>query len=202
MHYIARIMDGTVKSLPPFLPPAIYTAASGLPAPVSPTAAAASLAPIARHLTGGIPAAISPVIRHNTDTLTGSPSAPLSMQLTGSNAFASKFGGGRTTIGLDTPEWDVTAEDKAKYDKFFDKIDTTRMGVVQGENGFPFSLKGKAEDGKREERKEDGKERRVRGREDRERKDEKRVKGRKEGKRGKDVEERRETGQLIRGLGI
>ncbi|RUS19210.1 hypothetical protein BC937DRAFT_87831 [Endogone sp. FLAS-F59071] len=132
MHYIARSMDGTIKSLPPFLPPAIYTTASGLPAPVSPTAAAASLAPIARHLTGGIPAAISPVIRHNTDTLTGSPAAPLSMQLTGSNAFTSMFGGGglRSTIGLDAPEWDVTAEDKAKYDKFFDKIDTTRMGIV------------------------------------------------------------------------
>ncbi|RUP45213.1 hypothetical protein BC936DRAFT_148479, partial [Jimgerdemannia flammicorona] len=145
MHYIARLMDSSPKSLPPHLPPAIYAAASGHKAPASPTSASHPIA----SSTLGISSIARPVIRHNTGTPPIAQS-PITRQITGGafptrvqtlDLFSTGPGGFKPAVGSDIVDWDVTVEDKVKFDKFFDGIDLAGAGVVQGNDAVEFFQK-------------------------------------------------------------
>lgn len=102
MHYIAKLMDGTIQALPAHLPSAVYTAANG-----------------------GIPQQVSPV-------MTGSPAPPRAQAIDSLGSLAFSAG------GKEQRAWDVTAQEKAQFDAFFDKIDGLRTGYVQGGEAVEF----------------------------------------------------------------
>ncbi|KAL1917992.1 uncharacterized protein VTP21DRAFT_3258 [Calcarisporiella thermophila] len=140
MYFIYRILDGTIKTLPSQLPPSILASAQGS-TPSSPTAPAPPN--INRHSTMPLPQ----VVRHSTGT---PPSAtrhfstysPLQRQLTGS-LFPSSASINANLTDFDKPEWDVTSEEKQKYDKLFDNIDTAKSGFISGNDAVKFFLSSK-----------------------------------------------------------
>lgn len=110
MHYIAKVMDSTITTLPSQLPPSVYATAGGTvqhsPALRPPPAVTAS------------PPPRTPQQRSQTiDSL-------------GSLAFSG--------ASQQPAQWDVTAHEKAQYDAFFDKIDTRRSGFIQGSEAVEF----------------------------------------------------------------
>jgi epidermal growth factor receptor substrate 15 len=125
MHYIAGTMDGSVGTLPSSLPPHIYKSAAGSPAPTS---------PIARHFSGESSLSPSfmqrfpmnsPSFQKQTPTrqFTGSPLQSQVNISTSSSLAASN---------TDHSHWDVTEQERQKYDTYFDRIDSNRTGVIQG----------------------------------------------------------------------
>lgn len=126
MHYIAGTMDGSISSLPSSLPPHVYKAATGSLAPSS---------PIARHFSGEASSFSpsftqrfpmnSPSFQKQTPArqFTGSP-LQSQVGLSASNSFAAASGTDHS--------WDVTEQEKQKYDTYFDRIDSNKTGVIQG----------------------------------------------------------------------
>jgi epidermal growth factor receptor substrate 15 len=125
MHYIAGIMDGSISSLPSSLPPAIYNSAAGRSTPTS---------PVSRQFSGD--RSLSPSFGHRfpssspslqkqaiTRQFTGSP-----LQAQASLSIASAF----TAPAAANTHWDVTDQEKQKFDNFFDKIDSRGTGFIQG----------------------------------------------------------------------
>ncbi|KAI9031588.1 hypothetical protein CLU79DRAFT_802150 [Phycomyces nitens] len=104
MHYIAKLMDSTITTLPTQLPQSVYASAANLPIN-------------------------SPMMRANTMT---PPQRSQTIDSLGSMAFSS------AAAGQEPGPWDVTAQEKAQYDAFFDKIDTAHTGQVQGKETVEF----------------------------------------------------------------
>lgn len=149
MYYIQALMSGSIKDLPSTLPPGVYEAASG-GRPRPPTAPAS---PIPRQMTGGSPAPGSGPHRQMTggampgtilqpqgtgQSFNSSParqfSAPPS---TGFGTAFSPFGGSQQQ---NQESWDVSQQEKKTADGFFDGMDTTRRGYIEGDVAVPFML--------------------------------------------------------------
>ncbi|OAD73299.1 hypothetical protein PHYBLDRAFT_112639 [Phycomyces blakesleeanus NRRL 1555(-)] len=111
MHYIAKLMDSTITTLPAQLPQSVYASATGTP----------SIADLAINQ--------SPMVRSNTMS---PPQRSQTIDSLGSVAFST------ASVGQEPGVWDVTAQEKAQYDAFFDKIDTAHTGHVQGKETVEF----------------------------------------------------------------
>ncbi|KAH8555774.1 hypothetical protein BGW37DRAFT_418319 [Umbelopsis sp. PMI_123] len=131
MHYIAGTMDGSIASLPTSLPPGIYNSAAGRSTPAS---------PIARQFSGD--RSLSPSFGHRF------PSSSPSLQ---KQAIARQFSGsplqGQASLSISSAfpapstanvPWDVTDQEKQKFDNFFDKIDSRGTGFIQGNDAVEF----------------------------------------------------------------
>lgn len=124
MHFIQNTMNGTLNSIPAALPPGLYEQAKG---------------------SGGVGSRVipgSPLAAQNTGGSAsgfGSPAIP--RQMTGS-AFpaASAF---QSPQPKTTAPWDVTPEEKARADQFFDGLDVSKQGRLDGAAVVPFFMQSK-----------------------------------------------------------
>ncbi|KAI8393623.1 uncharacterized protein BYT42DRAFT_13414 [Radiomyces spectabilis] len=136
MHYIAKLMDGTLSVLPTQLPPSVYASAGGNPVPspvVRQSSAEFTSSPafLPRQLSGQHPAHTPTIARQMTGMMTP-PQRSQTIDSLGTMAFGS-------AAAMDTPtQWDVSAQEKAQFDAFFDKIDTQRTGFMQGKDAVEF----------------------------------------------------------------
>ncbi|KAF9948591.1 hypothetical protein BGZ72_009507 [Mortierella alpina] len=141
MYYIQHTMDGSIASLPATLPASILKACSvagggvsGAGLISSPVMGSQSLP---RQLTGGnLNVHSSPgfVGRQLTGSL-GMTSSPLAKQNTGGAGSSSNLFG-----ASDSVPWDISPEEKAKFDRFFDQLDKTGAGVIGGEEASRFFM--------------------------------------------------------------
>ncbi|KAL1921127.1 uncharacterized protein VTP21DRAFT_10843 [Calcarisporiella thermophila] len=139
MHFIYRILDGTIKNLPPQLPKTLYSSAQGTPS--SPTVAASPNFP------RGISSSPQPVVRH----MTGTPPAVVNRHFTGSNTGLQRHmtGGGHPvstggyTGKFEQMEWDVTPEERQKYSKIFENLDNMKQGYINGNDAVQFFISSK-----------------------------------------------------------
>lgn len=119
MHLLTSMKTRSMTALPNTLPAAFYQAAARRGAPPPPgNRAVPGAAGIPRQFSGaaGGPARTqSPLARPPTY---GTP-PPMSVQTTG-------------------PQWLITPQEKAKYDQFFNTVDTQRRGIVTGEQAVRF----------------------------------------------------------------
>lgn len=121
MHLITSYRSKAMTALPTVLPAALYDAASRRPLPgrhgggISPVQTAAAMP---RQFSGaGSQRASSPLVRPPY----GTPPPPAQVaQTTGQDA------------------WLVTPQEKAKYDIFFNQLDTARIGFISGEQAVAF----------------------------------------------------------------
>lgn len=111
MHYIAKLMDGTISTLPSQLPPSVYATAAGDNPPVQPIQQQQQLPP-------------PPQRSQTIDSL-------------GSLAFSSSTGVDQPS-NQQQQQWKITPQEKIQFDAFFDKIDTKITGYVQGTDAVEF----------------------------------------------------------------
>lgn len=111
MHYIAKLMDGTISTLPSQLPPSVYATAAGDNNPVQPTQQP------------------TPQQQHQL------PQRSQTIDSLGSLAFSSSAGVDQQP---NQQQWNITPQEKIQFDAFFDKIDTKRTGFVQGTDAVEF----------------------------------------------------------------
>ncbi|KAF9545549.1 hypothetical protein EC957_010858 [Mortierella hygrophila] len=134
MFYIQRIMEGSISTPPATLPPSVLKAAAGSAAGVglmsSPVLSAQTLA---RQVTGGNMGIQNPAI---TSQMTGS------MSLSSSPLAKENTGG----LSDDSIPWEITPEEKAKFDRFFDQLDANDDGVVEGEEAGRFFMNSRLPD--------------------------------------------------------
>ncbi|KAL9543435.1 hypothetical protein MBANPS3_008119 [Mucor bainieri] len=126
MHYIAKLMDGTLASLPDKLPPAVYQSAQS-DAPITTTAAQPS--PMMRNMS------ISSPSFHNArqQSIMTPPQRARTIDSLGNLAF-----GPASAIHEPVQQWDVSAQEKQQFDAYFDKIDSHRAGAIQGKEAVEF----------------------------------------------------------------
>lgn len=127
MHFIQNTMNGTLNSIPAALPPGLYEQAKG-------PAGAGS-----RFIPG------SPLAAQNTGGSTsGFGSSGIPRQMTGSSFPAqSAFQSPRHTVSAPAAAWDVTPDEKARADQFFDGLDVSRQGRLDGAAVVPFFMQSK-----------------------------------------------------------
>lgn len=115
MHLVTSYKARALTALPTVLPPGLYEAAArrGAPAPPGSRAPAVPPTAIPRQFTGS-QRAQSPLARAPY----GTPPPPMSAQTTGG--------------------WLITPQEKAKYDQFFNGIDTSGAGYLNGEQAVKF----------------------------------------------------------------
>ncbi|KAG6879045.1 hypothetical protein C0992_005670 [Termitomyces sp. T32_za158] len=146
MYFIQALMSGQLTFVPTALPPGLYQQAGGM----------SNQGAVRSHMTGnsGSFSPLSSAFPQTRSTIqpqyTGQ-SQLLQPNHTGFSAASSKpplparpnpstFTPQRNG---QTPQWDLTPEDKASADKFFDELDTTRSGYIEGDVAVPFMLKSK-----------------------------------------------------------
>lgn len=115
MHLVTSFKTRAMTALPSVLPPGLYEAAArrGAPPPVSNRGPVGAASAVPRQFTG--PQRTQSPLAHPPY---GTP-PPISAQTTG-NA------------------WLITPQEKAKYDQFFNGIDTTGSGYLSGEQAVKF----------------------------------------------------------------
>ncbi|RCI03792.1 hypothetical protein CU098_008867 [Rhizopus stolonifer] len=118
MHYIAKLMDGTLTSLPDKLPPSVFQSVNG-----------GSSTPLTRNMTISSPSFHK---AHHQSVMTP-PQRARTIDSLGSIAF-----GPSAPIHEPVQQWDVTAQEKQQFDAYFDKIDSNRTGVIQGKEAVEF----------------------------------------------------------------
>lgn len=161
MYLIQASMSGTLTTIPNVLPPGIFEQAGGRPsrgilaqntgnsASLSPALTGSfasavggpsrySVAPMAAQTTGSIQP-LQPQGTGQNYNLTGMRQSHVhfSPQNTGSILGVSAFG----HIAPPAPKWDVTPEEKTRFDEFFTGLDTHRRGVIEAEVAVPFMLR-------------------------------------------------------------
>ncbi|KAG0344695.1 hypothetical protein BG004_004252 [Podila humilis] len=142
MYYIQHTMDGSIATLPSTLPPAVLKACAG---PGTGAAAGAGMIPspvlnaqtLSRQLTGNNMNVHNPVVARQMTGSLNMTSSSLSKQNTGSAPGGSLFG--VSSLSSDIP-WDVTADEKIKFDRFFDQLDPNGTGIVGGEDASRFFM--------------------------------------------------------------
>jgi len=112
MHYIAKLMDKSLTSLPSILPPDVYLAASS-----NNNATHTTL------VSSPKPIMSSPLLQSRAKKIDS----------IGNMAFAPTSAPQQQQQG-----WDITAHEKAQYDTFFAKLDKNHTGVVQGADAVDF----------------------------------------------------------------
>ncbi|KAF8941660.1 hypothetical protein BGZ47_007294 [Haplosporangium gracile] len=125
MFYIERAMDGSSSTLPTTLPPSLLKAAAG-PATIAGTTSPGSQPTSVLGNHKGPFQSIQVAAQKKGDT-------PTSRQSTGGSC------------DRDIP-WEVTSEEKAKFDRYFDLLDIDRDGFVEGEEAVPFFKESKLND--------------------------------------------------------
>ncbi|KAG0738893.1 hypothetical protein G6F62_004705 [Rhizopus arrhizus] len=110
MHYIAKLMDGTMKTLPDKLPPVVFQSATAVETP----------SPLMSNI-------VSPSLTRQASMMTP-PQRARTIDSLGSLAFGAPA----------TQDWDVTAQEKKQFDTYFDKIDSNHMGYIQGKEAVEF----------------------------------------------------------------
>ncbi|THH05573.1 hypothetical protein EW145_g4694 [Phellinidium pouzarii] len=159
MYLIQAIMSGQMTNPPATLPPSLYEQAGGRnPAGVA-THGTGNSVTLTPSLTGSFAAAISNTAPLTAQT-TGGARARLQPQITGQdynrlsmaippsqhvhfapNPVAAL---GATAFGNATAQpWDVTAEEKTRFDQFFVNLDTLKRGFIEGDVAVPFMLQSK-----------------------------------------------------------
>jgi epidermal growth factor receptor substrate 15 len=155
-------MSGKITTLPPTLPPGLYEiasdgtpsrnmSASPAPIPRQSTGQQSNLAPIPRQATGQqqYQQPTSPI----APNMTGGrfPSQPMQPNVTGgsfNNNFSpsvpqSGFASAFAPPTSSTVPWDVSPAEKASSDKFFDGLDKSGRGILEGDVAVPFMLESK-----------------------------------------------------------
>lgn len=156
MHYIAKMMDGSIDRLPSHLPSAAYRSASGsiqsspllrrtsvMHSPVASPHSPVHLRAYSPIRASVLPAA-SPAAAVRLPSQSQSQSQPhysyqpqpqrtASIDSLGNAAFG-------PTIAQDhqNGSWDVSAQEKEQYDAFFDKIDAGHRGHIEGPEAVEF----------------------------------------------------------------
>ncbi|KAK5823596.1 hypothetical protein F5H01DRAFT_289170 [Linnemannia elongata] len=126
MFYIQQTMDGHISNLPKSLPASLLKAATG----ASTRAGSISLGPQP-----------TSELLVSTDLL---QSLRVGGQKKGDTPTTSRQSTGGSS-DRDVP-WEVTAEEKAKFDRYFDLLDIDRDGFVEGEEAVPFFRESKLSD--------------------------------------------------------
>ncbi|KAF9193250.1 hypothetical protein BGZ50_007648 [Haplosporangium sp. Z 11] len=140
MYYIQHTMDGSITTLPATLPPSILkactgTGAAGAGAGLLASSPVISAQTLTRQTTGNnINLHSNPAVARQLTGSLSMASSPLAQQNTG-GASVNLFG----TPSTDVP-WEITAEEKAKFDRFFDQLDANGDGVVEGEEAGRFFM--------------------------------------------------------------
>ncbi|CAO3627332.1 unnamed protein product [Cunninghamella blakesleeana] len=140
MHYIAKLMDGTLNTLPNQLPPSVYASAAG----PSTTPLLSNQSPVIKQFTGNSinnnshnPTINTPIISqqftgsNNNRMIMTPPQRAATIDSLGNMAFSS------STENVQR-SWDVTAAEKSQYDAFFDRIDIQHQGFIQGKAAVEF----------------------------------------------------------------
>ena len=124
-------MSGSLSFVPTTLPPGLYEQAS----PES----------VISHSTGGsfnrvAPQHTGPIATHSTGL--GARPPPPAVPPRAQSQFIPPFPG-VPQQQVDTRPWDVTPQEKANADKFFDTLDTAKRGYIDGDTAVPFLLQSK-----------------------------------------------------------
>ena len=139
-------MAGTLPTIPQTLPPYVYEQAKSGPESV------------ATHATGGSTFASSP-----TSLGFPRPGSAIQPQYTGTGILQPQVTGQRAAPPLPArapavpafplsaqatgqPHWDITPQEKAQFDQFFDTLDTQKRGFIEGDVAVPFMLQSKLSD--------------------------------------------------------
>ncbi|KAG6910926.1 hypothetical protein DXG01_006609 [Tephrocybe rancida] len=152
MYFIQALMSGQLSFVPTTLPPGLYQQAGG--------SSASNQGSVRSHMTGnsGSFSPLSSVFPQTRNALqqqytgqsqllqpnhTGfsitSPKPPaLPARPAASTVTSPPFVSQRNE---QAPQWDVTADEKATADNFFDDLDIQRRGYIEGEVAVPFLLK-------------------------------------------------------------
>ena len=150
MYLIQASMSGTLQAIPPVLPPYIYEQARSGPDSV------------VTHATGGS-STFNPSPTAGGFSRVGSAIQLIQPQITGSGILQPQITGQRTAPPLPArapaaspfalvpqatgqPHWDVTPQEKAQFDQFFDNLDTQKKGYIEGDVAVPFMLLSKLSD--------------------------------------------------------
>jgi epidermal growth factor receptor substrate 15 len=140
MYLIQASMSGHLSVIPPSLPQSLYDQAAGVISHATGGSASGSVFPpptsrVPHQYTG--PSSQLLLQPDNTGSAKGPrlPARPLTI----GNAPSSPFGTGQTRVH----KWDVTPEDKAKADRFFDTLDPQKKGYIEGDVAVPFMLESK-----------------------------------------------------------
>lgn len=115
-------MDGTLSSLPDKLPPAVFQSANG--------GTTTQQSPLVRNMTLNSPAIGGFRQQHNIMT---PPQRARTIDSLGNLAF-----GPSAPIHEPVQHWDVSAQEKQQFDAYFDKIDSNRVGLIQGKEAVEF----------------------------------------------------------------
>ncbi|KAF9264956.1 EF-hand [Marasmius fiardii PR-910] len=169
MYFIQGLMQKTMTTLPDSLPPGLYQQAQLTTVPLSqnltgtrsPSSTQASFpqhrAPIQPQYTGQAASVLQPqgtgmalpqqstgmLQQHNTGM--GAPKrVPPTLP---ARPNASQVGTGAfSNVGSSASNWDVTAEEKANSDRYFDTLDSSKQGIIEGDVAVPFMLESKLPD--------------------------------------------------------
>lgn len=156
MHLIQASMANPSFVLPMSLPPGLYEQVSGgTPKPIESQSTGGSI-PISP-ARGGFHGGATPLKPQytgerapNLRTQPASASvSPLHPQTTGGGYIGlpspapSAIRSSPFSQSAVQPPWDITPEEKAKADGFFDSLDTQRRGYIEGDVAVPFMLESK-----------------------------------------------------------
>ncbi|KAK1229083.1 hypothetical protein PQX77_007899 [Marasmius sp. AFHP31] len=165
MYFIQGVMTKTISNLPESLPPGLYQQAQMVAAPLSqhntgtrsPSVGSfppPSRPPVQPQYTGQPASILKPqgtgmggLQQQNTGLLqpnsTGRVPPTLPARPNASQVGSGVFGAG---TGPGTALWDVTAQEKANADRFFDTLDPSKQGFIEGDVAVPFMLESKLPD--------------------------------------------------------
>lgn len=116
-------MDGTLSSLPDKLPPAVFQSANG--------STTTQQSPLVRNMTLNSPAIGG--LRQQQQHMMTPPQRARTIDSLGNLAF-----GPSAPIHEPVQHWDVSAQEKQQFDAYFDKIDSSRVGLIQGKEAVEF----------------------------------------------------------------
>lgn len=115
MYLIQHSMNGNIKTIPPSLPPAFYDMVAGR----------------------------NPALTRGMSLNNQPPISPVKRQFTGQQTLSPQSTGGSSAANFGPVAWEVSPQEKAKYDRNFDSIDTSRKGFIVGDEAVRFFLASK-----------------------------------------------------------
>lgn len=142
MYFIHGLMSKTISFIPTSLPPGIVQQAgggvashlSGNSGSFSPVQSTFS---IQSHSTGQRSQILQP--NHTGMSSASGHSRPAPALPARPSAVGSPFRP-PPAAPAPAPAWDVTPSDKAKFDAWFDRLDTQKHGYIEGDIAVPFML--------------------------------------------------------------
>lgn len=140
-------MSGQLSFIPTSLPPGLYEQARG----AGTSHATGGMAPISPSLTGSFNSRIGLQHQYTGQALqsqtTGQQKrAPPVLPVRRPVALATASTPAASAVGNTAspfpgqPAWDVTPAEKASADRFFETLDTQRVGYIEGEVAVPFMI--------------------------------------------------------------